>query len=54
MIVNEANLKHLKPTEGKVTFGDDIKGQIQAVDTLNVLGLPRLEQVLLVQSLKEN
>lgn len=54
MTGEEANMKDVKPSKGKVTSDDGINGQIHVVGTLNVLGLLLLKQVLLVQGLKAN
>ncbi|KAG9458352.1 hypothetical protein H6P81_002860 [Aristolochia fimbriata] len=48
-------LSNISYTEsGQVTFGDGGKGTITGKGTLNVDGLPRLQNVLLVQGLKAN
>ncbi|KAG9450294.1 hypothetical protein H6P81_010259 [Aristolochia fimbriata] len=48
-------LRNISYTEsGQVTFGDGVKGTITGKGTLNVDGLPRLLNVLLVQGLKAN
>ncbi|KAG9451351.1 hypothetical protein H6P81_011316 [Aristolochia fimbriata] len=48
-------LNNISYTEsGQVTFGDGGKGTITGKGTLNVDGLPRLKNVLLVQGLKAN
>ena len=37
-----------------VTFGDDVKGSVQGLGSLNVPGLPKLRDFLLVDGLKAN
>ncbi|KAG9444874.1 hypothetical protein H6P81_016214 [Aristolochia fimbriata] len=55
MTGNSDLLSNISYTEsGQVTFGDGGKGTITGKGTLNVDGLPRLQNVLLVQGLKAN
>ena len=37
-----------------VTFGDDVKGSVQGLGSLNVPGFPKLRDFLLVDGLKAN
>ncbi|XP_019188855.1 PREDICTED: uncharacterized protein LOC109183091 [Ipomoea nil] len=47
-------LNNVKGSTGEVTFGDGVKGKITGIGTLNVTGLPKLQQVLLVEGLHAN
>ncbi|XP_024019817.1 uncharacterized protein LOC112091153 [Morus notabilis] len=48
-------LKNFKSlTDGHVTFGDGVKGRVLGRGTLDVDGLPKLKNVLLVKGLKAN
>ncbi|XP_019154690.1 PREDICTED: uncharacterized protein LOC109151226 [Ipomoea nil] len=47
-------LNNIKGSTGEVTFGDGVKGKITGIGTLNVTGLPKLKQVLLVEGLHSN
>ncbi|XP_019160052.1 PREDICTED: uncharacterized protein LOC109156663 [Ipomoea nil] len=47
-------LNNIKGSTGEVTFGDSVKGKITGTGTLNVTGLPKLPQVLLVEGLHAN
>ncbi|XP_019179845.1 PREDICTED: uncharacterized protein LOC109175043 [Ipomoea nil] len=46
--------RQVKFAPREVTFGDGVKGKITGIGTLNVTGLPRLKQVLLVEGLHAN
>ncbi|XP_019185052.1 PREDICTED: uncharacterized protein LOC109180022 [Ipomoea nil] len=54
MTGNAKFLSNVNTSKGEVTFGDGIKGQVTGIDTLNVVGLPKLEKVLLVKGLHAN
>ncbi|CAM8877414.1 unnamed protein product [Rhodiola kirilowii] len=55
MTGNQDFLTDLEEFKGKsVTFGDGIQGKVLGKGTLNVQGLPRLEEVLLVKDLQAN
>ncbi|XP_019153473.1 PREDICTED: uncharacterized protein LOC109149934 [Ipomoea nil] len=47
-------LNNIKESTREVTFGDEVKGKITGISTLNVTGLPKLKQVLLVEGLHAN
>lgn len=42
-------LKNIKPSKEQVTFGDGVEGKIIGSSTLNLLGMLKLDDVLLVQ-----
>lgn len=54
MTGNSSHLCKVTSHSGSVRFGDDQKGKIVGKRTLNVPGLPHLEDVLMVQGLKTN
>ncbi|KAI3450426.1 hypothetical protein Pfo_007091 [Paulownia fortunei] len=55
MTSNKKNLSNFQSIEkGCVTFGDGVSGQILGKGTLDVKGLPRLKNVLLIEGLKTN
>ena len=48
-------LTDIRPTNHKhVTYGDGVKGRVLGKGTLNVDGMPKLTNVLLVEGLKAN
>ncbi|XP_019155025.1 PREDICTED: uncharacterized protein LOC109151880 [Ipomoea nil] len=54
MTGNAKFLSDINTSNGEVTFGDGVKGQVTGVGTLNVAGLPKLKKVLLVNGLHAN
>ncbi|XP_019194729.1 PREDICTED: uncharacterized protein LOC109188527 [Ipomoea nil] len=54
MTGNTKFLSDINTSNGEVTFGDGVKGQVTGVGTLNVAGLPKLKKVLLVNGLHAN
>ncbi|KAI3463760.1 hypothetical protein Pfo_020423 [Paulownia fortunei] len=55
MTSNKSNLSNFQSIEiGHVTFGDEVSGRILGKGTLDVKGLPRLKNVLLIEGLKTN
>ncbi|KAI3462099.1 hypothetical protein Pfo_018762 [Paulownia fortunei] len=55
MTSNKSNLSNFQSIEkGRVTFEDGVSGQIVSKGTLDVKGLPRLKNVLLIEGLKTN
>ncbi|XP_019155252.1 PREDICTED: uncharacterized protein LOC109152132 [Ipomoea nil] len=54
MTGNAKYLCNIHASNGEVTFGDGVKGQVTGVGTLNVAGLPKLKKVLLVNGLHAN
>ncbi|CAM8895359.1 unnamed protein product [Rhodiola kirilowii] len=55
MIGNPTFFTNVEEFKGKyVTFGDGVKGHVLGRGTLNVPGLPRLKEVLLVKGLQAN
>ncbi|XP_019164471.1 PREDICTED: uncharacterized protein LOC109160643 [Ipomoea nil] len=54
MTGNVKCLMSIHPSSGSVTYGDGQKGKIVGNGTLNVPGLPHLDEVLLVRGLKAN
>ena len=48
-------MTEIRPTNHKhVTYGDGVKGRVLGKGTLNVDGMPKLTNVLLVEGLKAN
>ncbi|XP_019157429.1 PREDICTED: uncharacterized protein LOC109153996 [Ipomoea nil] len=54
MTGNPSYLTNIKKSKGEVTYGDRVKEQINGTSALNVSGLPKLIQVLLISGLHAN
>lgn len=55
MIGRKEDFKHLKPKkEGEVTFGDNLKGKIQGIETFGQDSASHIDNVLFVKRLKYN
>ncbi|KAI3456997.1 hypothetical protein Pfo_013660 [Paulownia fortunei] len=55
MTSNKSNISNFQSIEkGRVTFGDGVFGQIFGKGTLDIKGLPRLKNILLIEGLKTN